>query len=67
MRTESKHILRNLRCEENDHPYRAEILQTVFYGPDNEILFHTTPHGAIEDVAWCPVPGCGSPPKDPNA
>ena len=59
-------LLRNLRCDENDHPFTAELWQTLHYVPgSNEILFETTPKGALDDVR-CPVPGCGSLAKDPN-
>jgi hypothetical protein len=59
-------MLRDLRCEENDHPFKKRILQTVHTVPgSNEILFIGTPKGAL-DNAWCPVPGCGSLAEDPN-
>jgi len=66
MKTEDKPIPRNLQCE-NGHPLGTwKIWQRVHYGPDgNEILFRTTPPGALDDIR-CPVPGCGAQPKDPN-
>ena len=61
-----KVLLTDLRCQEYDHPFRAEIRQTLHYVADsNELLFKTTPKGALDDVS-CPVSGCGSLPKDPN-
>ena len=67
MRTEDKPMVRNLRCHANNHPYRAEIWQRLHYAPDGvEILFRTTPRYAYDYVRPCSVPGCGSPPKDPN-
>ena len=66
MRTEVKRIPRNLECEKGHSLGSRKILQKVFYGPDNEILFFTTPHGASDNIR-CPVRGCGAPPKDPNA
>jgi hypothetical protein len=65
MKTEDKHIHRNLECE-NGHPLGSrEVLQRVFYGPDGEILFYRTLPGGLPDIR-CPVPGCGAQPKDPN-
>jgi hypothetical protein len=59
-------LLTNLRCIENDHPFTEKIWQTLHYVEDsNEILFKTTPKGALDDVR-CPVRGCGSLAKDPN-
>jgi hypothetical protein len=64
MRTEDELMFRDLRCQKYNHPFTEEIWQTLHYAPDGiEILFRTTPKGALDDVrCWC-----GSLPKDPNA
>ena len=54
----------DLRCQENDHPFEAEILQRLHTVETGETTNTTTPRGALDNVR-CPV--CGSPPKDPNA
>ena len=56
----------DLRCEQNDHPFTAEIWQTLHYvAGSSQIVAKTTPKGALDDVR-CPVLDCGSLPKDPN-
>jgi hypothetical protein len=64
MKTVDKRIPTNLECE-NGHPLGSrKIWQKEFRGLNNEFLFRTTPHGALDNL-WCPE--CGAPPKDPNA
>jgi hypothetical protein len=64
---EDKRIPRNLECEKGHSLGSREIWQTVHYYPGTkQIVDIKTPKGAIDDV-WCPVPGCGSRAKDPNA
>jgi hypothetical protein len=61
----NKRMLRDLECEENGHPFKREIWQTVHYAPGtNEIVAIKTPKGALDNVR---CPRCGSLPKDPNA
>ena len=56
-------MVRDLRCEQNNHPYRAEILQTLHTVESGEITNVTTTNGALEGArCWC-----GSLPKDPSA
>ena len=58
-----KPIRRDLRCQKHDHPFRAEIRQTVHTVEGGEITNITTPKGALDNVR---CPECGSLPKDPN-
>jgi hypothetical protein len=64
---ERKRILRDLECEKSGHPFTRKIWQIVHYYPGTkQIVDYKTPHGAQDNIR-CPVRGCGSPPKDPNA
>ena len=57
-------LLTDLRCQKYDHPFRAQIWQTLHYVPgSNEILSKTTPKGALDKVR---CPECDSLAKDPN-
>jgi hypothetical protein len=57
-------LLTDLRCQKYDHPFRAQIWQTLHYvAGSNEIVLKTTPKGALDDVR---CPECGSLVKDPN-
>ena len=63
---ENKFMLRDLECQKSGHPFKRKRLQTVHYYPGtNQIVDIKTPKGALDNVR-CPVPGCGSLPKDPN-
>jgi hypothetical protein len=63
MPTRDKHLLTDLRCRKHDHPFKAEIWQTLHYvAHSNEIVGKTTPKGALDNVR-CPI--CGSPAKEP--
>jgi hypothetical protein len=64
---EYKRMVRDLECEKSSNPFKREILQIVHYYPGTtQIVAIKTPKGALDNVR-CPVRGCGSLPKDPNA